>query len=154
MFSLNSLSPVREALSAITANLFVFFKLTSLCPYFFSSFPITLALLIKPVRSKVVGEHALPVAFYGIVDRMPVPVFNHACTVCDVAYGLKPQLSRIRKPWVISGCLGLKYQIIITFYASCNIAAGGNLAAAQTALGRVIYIAACDIPYTWQPRTD
>ena len=31
------------------------------------------ALLIKPVRSKVVGEHALPVAFYGIVDRMPVP---------------------------------------------------------------------------------
>lgn len=27
----------------------------------------------------------------------------------------------------------------------CNIAAGGNLAAAQTALGRVIYIAACDI---------
>ena len=91
------------------------------------------------------GEHALPVAFYGIVDRMPVPVFNHACTVCNVAYGLQTQLSRIRKPWVISGSLGLKYQIIITFYASCNIAAGGNLAAAQIALGRVIYIAACDI---------
>ena len=91
------------------------------------------------------GEHALPVAFYGIVDRMPVPVFNHACTVCNVTYGLQAQLSRIRKPWVISGCLGLKYQIIITFYAPCNIAAGGNLAATQTALGRVIYIAACDI---------
>ena len=91
------------------------------------------------------GEHALPVAFYGIVDRMPVPVFNHVCTVCNVAYGLKPQLARIRKPWVISGCLSLKHQIVITFYAPCNIAAGGNLAAAQTALGRVIYIAACDI---------
>ena len=46
---------------------------------------------------------------------------------------------------MISGCLGLKYQIIITFYAPCNIAAGGNLATTQTALGRVIYIAACDI---------
>ena len=76
---------------------------------------------------------------------MPVPVFNHACTVCNVAYGLKPQLARIRKPWVISCCLSLKHQIVITFYAPCNIAAGGNLAATQTALGRVIYIAACDI---------
>ena len=27
-------------------------------------------------------------------DRMPVPVFNHACTVCNVAYGLQAQLSR------------------------------------------------------------
>ena len=28
--------------------------------------------------------------------HISVPVFNHACTVCNVAYGLKPQLSRIR----------------------------------------------------------
>ena len=89
---------------------------------------------------RATGQTTGCLLYTSIVDRMPVPVFNHACTVCDVTYGLQAQLSRIRKPWVISGCLGLKHQIIITFYAPCNIAAGGNLAAAQTCL---LYTSRC-----------
>ena len=51
-------------------------------------------LLIDRAGGEVVAEHPLPVAFDGVVDGVPVPVFHHICAVCQVGKGLQPQLSR------------------------------------------------------------
>ena len=76
---------------------------------------------------------------------MPVPVHHAVRAAGQMAVCLHAKLPRIREPFQISLCFGLKDQVVGFFQTSCNAAAEVDLSAGQIVLGRMIDITACDI---------
>ena len=100
---------------------------------------------VESVWLKVMGKHTFPVAFYCIVYRVPVPVFNHICTICDMTYCLETQLAGIWQPRMVSGCFCLKDEIVGPFKTSCDVSTYGYLTTGKRILGRMINITSGDI---------
>ena len=72
---------------------------------------------------------------------MPVPVFDHISTGCQMAERLQPQLSVIRCPLRKSLCFRLKHKIIVLFQRTSQVSAKSNLCAGQVVLRRMINVA-------------
>ena len=62
---------------------------------------------------QIMRQHTLPIAFDCIMNRMPMPVFDHIGSICDMRICTESQLSRIREPSQIALCFCLEYQIVV-----------------------------------------
>ena len=91
---------------------------------------------------KVMTQDTLPVGLEGVMNRVPVPVLDHAGAARDVAHRLQVQLSRIRRPPGIPLRFRLQHEVVVIFEAADDVAAERDLLAGQLVLARVINIAA------------
>ena len=101
--------------------------------------------LVDRRRLEVMGKQAFPVGFHRVMDGMPVPVFDHLGTGCQMADCLQPQLTRERRPGWESLCFGFQNQIGRIFQTACLVTRLCNLNTSQTRLCWMIDITSSNI---------
>ena len=101
--------------------------------------------LINGRGLEVVGQKPLPVGLARVMNRVPVPVFDHLRARCEMAHCLKSQLSGEWRPRREALRFGFKYEIGRLLQTPDLVAELGNLDSGQMHLRRMIDVASRDV---------